>query len=118
MINRGFKATPDYTVPSLFKVGTGTTTPVVSDTDLVTPVTIDSGDTKAFVSGYPTIDETNLEVTIRTYLNSLEANGNNLTEFGVFNTDASELMVSRAVFTSITKNNTVEISFIEKEKFS
>ncbi len=118
LINRTFKTTPDYLEPSVFKVGTGTTAPVVSDTDLETPVAIDGGNTKAFVSGYPTIDETNLEVTIRAYLNSLEANGNNLTEFGIFNTDGSPLMLSHSVFTSITKNNTVEISFIEKEKFT
>lgn len=114
-LNRTFKQTPDYAEPTVFKVGTGTTTPTIADTDLETPVTIDSEDIKEFVSGYPVIDEINLEVTFRCFLNSLEANGNNLAEFGIFNEDASELMISRTVFNSINKTNAVEISFIEKE---
>ena len=59
LINRTFKSVPDYSTLSQFKVGTGTTTPTASDTDLVTPVTIDVDNFKNFVSGYPTIDETN-----------------------------------------------------------
>ena len=31
--------------------------------------------------------------------------------------DASEIMISRAVFTPITKNSSTEISFVEKDRF-
>jgi len=34
MINRTYKSSPDYTIPSKFRVGIGTTTPVVGDTGL------------------------------------------------------------------------------------
>ena len=46
------------------------------------PVNIDGGQTKIFVTGYPILDETNLQTTIRCFLNTLEANGESLTEFG------------------------------------
>lgn len=117
MLNRMFKTTPDYLEPSLFKVGTGTTTPTTSDTDLETPVTIDATTTKAFLSGYPVLDETNLQATIRCFLNSLEANGNNLTEFGVFNNDTTKKMISRFIHTAINKTSSIQISYVEKDKF-
>ena len=118
MLNRMFKASPDYTAPTVFKIGTGTTTPAIGDTDVETGVNINGGATKVFVTGYPTIDETNNQVTIRCYLNSVEGNGNAITEFGIFNTDGSALMYSHAVFTSITKTTAVEISFIQKDKLA
>ncbi|GAG82973.1 unnamed protein product, partial [marine sediment metagenome] len=65
ILNRSFKATPDYLAPSVFKTGTGTTTPAVGDTDVETVKAINGGNTKAFVSGYPVLDETNLQVTFR-----------------------------------------------------
>jgi hypothetical protein len=42
IINRSYKASPDYTVPSLFKVGIDNSTPSVTDTDLDNPVPMDS----------------------------------------------------------------------------
>ena len=116
VFNRAFKETPDYAAPTVFMMGTGTTTPAASQTALVTPVDLDGDNIKEFVSGYPTFDETNLQVTYRCFLNSLEANGNSLSEFGIFNEDASPIMISRTVFTPITKTAAVEISIIEKEK--
>ena len=117
VLNRTFKSTPDYNEPSLFKVGTDTTTPTSSDTDLGTSVVISgSSHTKSFISGYPVLDETNLQVTFRCLLNSLEANGNNITEFGIFNDDTSEKMFSHTVFNSINKTSSTEISIVEKEK--
>ena len=118
IINRSFKASPDYTAPSLFKIGTGTTAPTVSDTDVETGVNINGGATKAFVSGYPILDETNFQVTVRCLLNSTEGNGNTLTEFGLFNTDGSPLMYSRSTHTAISKVNTVEVTYIEKDKIT
>ena len=115
---RKFKAIPDYLAPSKFKVGTGTTTPVIGDTDLVNVVAINGGNTKSFVSGYPILDETNFQATIRAFLSSVEANGNSITEFGLFNEDGSQLMFSRTVFTDITKTSAVEIRIVEKEILS
>ena len=116
-LNRTYKATPDYLAPTKFKIGTGTTTPTVSDTDVETGVNINGGATKSFVSGYPTLDETNMQSTIRCFLDTTEANGNSLTEFGLFNEDGTPLMFSHAVFTSISKTASVQISFVQKDKY-
>ena len=71
---------------------------------------------KIFVSGYPILDETNLQVTFRCFLNTLEANGYDISEMGLFNTDSSPKIYSRAVFTPLNKSETVEISFVQKDK--
>lgn len=116
VLNRTFKTTPDYLEPSLFKVGTGTTTPLIGDTDLVTPVTISGGSqTKTFAASYPSLDETNLNATIRCILLTNEANGNSLTEWGVFNNDGTKKCFSRQVFTAISKTSSVQVIFIEKD---
>ena len=113
MLNRFFKAVPDYTAPSLFAVGTGTNTPVVTDSDLQTPVDITTGvQTKVFVSGYPTLDETNLQGRVRMFLNSLEANGNSISEVGIKNSDATKKLIARSVFTAISKTAATEVSFV------
>jgi len=115
-LNRIFKATPDYLAPSKFKIGTGTTAPTVSDTDVETGVNINGGATKSLVTGYPTLDETNMQSTIRCFLNSVEGNTNSITEFGIFNEDGTALMFSHSVFTVISKTTSVEISFVQKDK--
>ena len=115
-LNRIFKATPDYLAPSKFKIGTGTTAPTVSDTDVETGVNINGGATKSLVTGYPTLDETNMQSTIRCFLNSVEGNTNSITEFGIFNEDGTALMFSHSVFTAISKTTSVEISFVQKDK--
>ena len=116
ILNRAFKSAPDYTTFSKFKVGTGTNTPAIGNTDLQTPVNINGGQTKTFLSGYPVLDEINMNVTIRTILLTTEANGNTLTEFGIFNTDGSPAMLSRSVFTALTKTTSVQVVFVEKDK--
>ena len=118
ILNRTFKATPDYTAPSLFSVGTGTTTPVIGDTGLGTAVSIDGDNFKEFVSGYPSLDETNIQSTIRCFINSLEANGNDLTEFGILNSDGTKILFSRAVFTTLSKTSSTEVTFIQKDKIN
>ena len=117
-INRLFKATPDYLAPSKFKVGTGTTTPTTSDTDVETVKAINGGNTKSFVNGYPVLDESNFQAAIRCLLTTTEANGSDLTEFGLFNEDGSPLMFSHAVFTAITKTTSVQVTIIEKDRYS
>jgi hypothetical protein len=116
ILNRTFKSTPDYTAPSVFSVGTGTTDPVVGNTTMEAPVSIDGDNFKAFVSGYPSLNETTLQSTIRCFINSLEANGNDLTEFGILNSDGTKILFSRAVFTALSKTSSTEVTFIVKDK--
>lgn len=96
-----------------FKIGTGTTDPLVSDTALETEITAWTGgsSSKTFVSGFPSFDTTNNEVTIKGFVASTEANGNNVSEFGTINTDGSEIMDVRSSFTPISKTSTDEITF-------
>jgi len=115
ILDRTFNSSPTRTAVSQFKVGTGTTTPAITDTDLVTAVDIDGDNFKDFVSGYPTQDFTALSNTTRCFLNSLEANGNNLTEFGIVNSDGTPLLFSRTVFTTISKSTSNEVTFVVKD---
>ena len=119
LLNRGYKETPDYLEPSKFKVGTDSTAATVTDTDLGTAVEITAGVyTKDFESGYPSVDETNLQVEIRGRINTVEANGNMLAEFGIFNEDGTPLMESRDTFTGISKSSSDEIIFSIKTTLS
>lgn len=70
---------------------------------------------KAFVSGYPILNETDLKSTIRTLLLTTDANGYALTEFGIFNTDGTPKMFSRLVNTAITKTSTVQVIYVERD---
>jgi hypothetical protein len=90
-----------------FKIGTGTNTPIVGDTDLQTPIL-----TKNFVPGYPTFDTVNFKVTTRGFISSAEANGNLITETGEFNTDGTPKMSTRFVFTGISKTVSDEIAIV------
>lgn len=118
IMDRTFNSSPTRTVPSQFKVGTGTTDPTISDTDLETPVSIDGDNFKNFVSGYPLLDLINMQVTFRANLLSTEANGNTLTEWGTVNSDGTPLLFSRSTFTGIAKTSSIEIAFIEKDTLS
>ena len=111
LLNRGYKATPTYTVPSRFGIGTGTTTPTEADVALETPITSWSGasDFKNFVSGYPTFNTTDQKVTTQGFIASTEANSNSISETGDFNTDSAPNISSHIVFTPITKTNTVQV---------
>ena len=116
ILDRTYNSSPTRTAPTLFKVGTATTTPALSDTDLGTAVDIDGDNFKGFVSGYPVLDTTSRKATIRAFLNSLEANGNDLTEFGIVNTDGTKLLFSHTVHTAISKTISNEITYIIKDR--
>jgi len=73
---------------------------------------------KDFTSGYPTIDETNMEITTECYLNSVEANGFLLTGVGTFNTDGTVLMQDEFKFTQISKTSSEEIIFEIKNRIT
>jgi hypothetical protein len=120
ILNRAFKTTPDYTAPTVFKVGTGTATPTVADADLQTPITISTTTYKTMVTGYPVLDEANMNATNRAILLTTEATSGTptITEFGIFNTDATYKCFSRSVFTGISKNNSTQIIFMEKDVMS
>jgi hypothetical protein len=111
LLNRGYKATPDYLAPTRFGIGTSSTTPLDTDTTLNSAITAWSGgsDYKNFVSGYPTFDTTNQKVTVQGFIASTEANGNVINEYGDFNADGSPIMSSRIVFNPITKTSAVQI---------
>ena len=105
------------TVPSVFKVGTGTTAPAATDTDLETAVVISGVSyTKAFASGYPTVTESSKTLTTRCVLASTEANANTLTEFGIFNTDGTPLMFSRDTYTGIVKNAYIQVIYEQQDE--
>ena len=91
-----------------FKVGTGTTTPVVTDTDVETVEQIDGSDTKSFVSGYPSFDSTAIKWKSRGFIAAGECNGVTLTECGEFNSAGTCL--SHDVFTGVSKSSTDEIA--------
>ena len=73
---------------------------------------------KIFETSYPTYDTTNYETTIRCRLSSTQANGFNVSEFGVFNNDATPLMNSHSNFTAGSKSSSDEIIFIERHKLT
>lgn len=92
---------------SQFRIGTGTNTPLVTDTTLQTPVLA----AKDFLTGYPTFDIANRYITIRGQVTSAEANGNTLTEVGVLNKDGSPVLFSRHVHDGIVKNAQIDIVY-------
>lgn len=71
-----------------------------------------------FESGYPSVDNTNKEITYRMVLNSVQANGYNLQEIGIFNTDTTEAIWNHDIFTGVSKTDTEEVRFIIKDQFS
>jgi len=114
--HRIFDSAPAYTRPNYFSVGTGTTNPTLTDTAMETLVQIDGADTKEVVSGYPSISDSTFNITTRCLLLTTDCNGNSITEFGLFNSDGTPVMFSRAVFTAITKTAFVQAIFVEKDK--
>jgi len=71
---------------------------------------------KNYVSGYPAINDANLEVTSRCYLTSTEANGFLLNTFATFNTDTNVLMDGKDRFTATSKSSTDEIIFVAVDR--
>ena len=69
---------------------------------------------KNYVSGYPTIDETNFEVEMRGKLTTLNANGFPIDGYGDYNTDATNKIVTEDTFTDESKSSTDQFTFISK----
>lgn len=71
---------------------------------------------KTFVSGYPTLNLTNNEITIKCFLGSTEANGFLLNSLGIWNEDTTKLMASIDVFNNESKSKTDEFTFTIKNR--
>ena len=103
---------------SYIKFTTNNATDLFTSADLIIDLWMvaSSGDyLKNFESGYPTINNSTLEVASRCVLLSTEANGFDITEAGMFNTDSTPTMISRDVFSSDSKSSTDEIVIVSKD---
>ena len=69
-----------------------------------------------FVTGYPSLDFTNNEATMRCYLTSTQANGFNISGLGIYNQDTSPLLIGEDTFTSDSKSSTDEFVWIIKDR--
>lgn len=87
---------------------------IIDDWKLVSPENY----FKNFESGYPTLNYTDNEVTFRGYLNSMNANGYNLTGFGIFNSDATPLLSNIHLTEAISKTDTDEVAYIVKMRIT
>jgi hypothetical protein len=93
-----------------FAIGSGTTTPTTSDTDLETAIAYSGTDVYKAFEEYTEDDYKT--VTYVGYLSSLEPSTTvTITEIGLFTGtgENGEIMVCRATFEGITKTNSLEI---------
>jgi hypothetical protein len=116
ILNRGFKASPDYTAPSKFRVGTGQGAPLI--TDNTTDIKLDPVLQISFSADYPTISEPTATGTFRGPVLLGEANGNSISEYCLYNSDSPKLMLMRGIFNPITKTDKVSILFTERDKLA
>jgi len=89
-------------VPSHMAVGTGTTAAAAGDTTLGTEI-----DRKAITQTTTAA----AEVSFLMFLASTEANGNDLTEAGVFTAASGGTMLARTTYAAITKTSLVSITY-------
>lgn len=71
---------------------------------------------KTFVATYPSVDETNLEVTTRCLVLASEANGYLINGLAIENADSSPLFLSVDEFIGESKTNTDELIFTVKDR--
>ena len=115
MIDRFYNETPTHGRPKLFSVGINQTNPQFTDTELTNEVEFDTGITeKEFSIGYPTIDFNTYSAKYRLFINSLEANDNELN--GVAIKDENGVVYSINRFEPQPKTSAVEISIIKTER--
>lgn len=118
MLDRTYNPSSDYGVPSKFSVGVGTVDADFEDTALGTQVELTTGvEEKDFVTNYPQIDLDNLSVKFRLFLNTLEANENEISEVGIWE-KGNNTMFSRNTFSPQSKTSAVEISIIKADRWS
>lgn len=71
---------------------------------------------KTFSSGYPLLDETNMEVEIRGVLTTLECNGFDINGNAILNSDATYKMTHETTHTSESKSSTDQFTFISRTR--
>jgi len=92
-------------------VGTGTTAAQAGDTSLQTPVLLSGTDyRKAIQTGWSYNPATS-EVQVEGYMTTTEANGNDLSEFGLFTASTAGTMINRVVFDPESKTSDIEYYF-------
>jgi hypothetical protein len=114
MVDRFYNESPTYGHPVEFSVGKNQTEPEFEDTELDDEIEFEAGITeKEFVSGYPIVTLSDYSAKFRMFLNSLEANDEDIN--GVAIKDSSGNVYSINKFEPQTKTSAVEISIIKSE---
>jgi len=72
--------------------------------------------TSTFVTGFPTFNTTNIEVSIRCFLNLAQGTGFDINGFALFNEDTSPLMTEEDTFTAESKGPKDEFAFVVKNR--
>lgn len=89
-----------------FRIGTGTTTPVSSNTALQTPVNISAGVTQKAVDSFD-FPATN-KVRFTMSLTNAQGNGNALTEYGLYTAD--DVLFARVVVPPFSKTSAAALT--------
>lgn len=84
------------------------------DMKLATP----SDFSKSLTVGFPSVDIVQDEVATEWRINTLEANGINITEGGAFNSDGTPVMASRSTFNPFSKTLNDELIGSERARFT
>lgn len=71
-----------------------------------------------FISGFPSFDYTNNEITVKCQLGVNKANGFDLNGFALFNADSSPLMTSESTFAADSKSSTDDFRMTLKHTIS
>ena len=92
-----------------FSIGTGTTDPQETDTDLESKITgwNNGNDFNYFMTGYPIFLEESKEVVIRGIVESNQANGQTIAEVGEYFIDGT--LFSRDTINPIEKNDKIRL---------
>lgn len=69
-----------------------------------------------FISGYPNIDLDTLQVTIRTFISSVKANGFLVDNHSLWNEDATKLMLSEDKMTGESKSLADDFAYVAKDR--
>lgn len=117
LLYRGYTKTPSSTtyLPEIkFAVGTGQADISVTTTALTHPITITGSGYKDFMVGFPSLDFTNNEVTIKCIVLTTECNGNLLN--GVARYNGTNNLVAVSKHSNFSKSNTDQLIYIFKDQ--
>jgi len=116
LLNRGFLSTPTLTAFSTFRIGTGTTAPTETDTNLESGLTAwgSVGETYKAFDSTPVPSTSDKTVPIQCSVGTTEGNGNTITEIGIFNTDGTPQMAFRITHDGIAKSASRQIIYTIK----